>query len=127
MSEASRLTRRIVHVLYITFRFSHLFAAMSLTLYDHSRQQAARMEYELNQELYFQRQSRLKRGPQSPATSQATTPQEATLFTGPGASGSTQVASEPSFAQPVLRTELEARKTGARRAKIGVGSGQVKD
>ena len=76
------------------------------------------MEYELSQELYFQRQSRLKRGPPSPVASQATTPQEAALFTGSGASGSAQAPDEPSFVHPVLLTEAPVIQTVA--AEFGV-------
>ena len=76
------------------------------------------MEYELSQQLYFQRQSRLKRGPPSPVASQATTPQEAALFTGSGASGSAQASDEPSFVQPVLLTETPVIQTVA--AEFGV-------
>ena len=77
------------------------------------------MEYELSQQLYFQRQSRLKRGPPSPVASQATTPQEAALFTGSGASGSAQAPDEPSFVQPVLLTEAPVIQTVA--AEFGGG------
>ena len=36
---------------------------MAMTPYEQARQQASQLEYELSQQLYFERRSRQKRGP----------------------------------------------------------------
>ena len=90
---------------------------MAMTPYDQARQQASQLEYELSQQLYFERHSRQKRGPPSPVVSQATTPQEGS-FTGSAARATDTAASSDSFVQPVLLNETPVVQTVA--AEFGV-------
>ena len=90
---------------------------MAMTPYEQARQQASQLEYELSQQLYFERHSRQKRGPPSPVVSQATTPQEVS-FTGSAARATDTAASSESFVQPVLLNETLVVQTVA--AEFGV-------